>query len=253
MKSTKIEIDLPPVSVIVPTYNEEKWIEMTISSVLESGFPCEVIAVDDGSTDQTPQILKGFGERIKVITHPINRGKGAAVVSALQSASGEIVVFCDAHLLGLNQYHLLSLVLPLIYGSVRAVLGECVPEKITLAHAFSPAMILTGQRAYYKEDLLPLAEEMENLGYGLETFLFNNFDRNKTALVLLRGLKHLVKKDTSSPVAATFAYLREVKEILQTLVSVEGLMPIELAQLKKTISLLQDKYTNFVERSGKDI
>jgi len=98
-----------------------------------------------------------------------------------------------------------------------------------------------------------LAKEMENLGYGLETFLFNNFDRNKTALVLLRGLKHLVKKDTSSPMAATFAYLREVKEILQTLVSVEGLMPIELAQLKKTISLLQDKYTNFVERSGKDI
>lgn len=253
MESTKIEIDLPPVSVIIPAYNEEKWIEMTISSVLASGFPCEVIVADDGSTDQTPQIIKGFGDRIKVITHPVNMGKGAAVVSALQSASGEIVVFCDAHLLGLNQYHLLSLVLPLIYSSVRAVLGECVPEEITLAHAFSPVMILTGQRAYYKEDLLPLAEEMENLGYGLETFLFNRFDRDKTALVLLRGLKHLVKKDTSSPMAATFAYLREVKEILQTLVSVEGFMPIELAQLKKTVSLLQDKYTNFVERGGKEI
>jgi len=40
MKSSRIEIDLPPVSVIVPAYNEERWIEATISTILESGFPC---------------------------------------------------------------------------------------------------------------------------------------------------------------------------------------------------------------------
>lgn len=48
MNNTKIELNLPPVSVIIPAYNEEKWIETTISSILESGFPCEVIVVDDG-------------------------------------------------------------------------------------------------------------------------------------------------------------------------------------------------------------
>ncbi len=249
MKSTQIEIDLPPVSVIIPAYNEEKWIETTISSVLESRFPCEVIVVDDGSTDRTPQILRSFGTEIKVITHPVNRGKGAAVVSALQKASGEIVVFCDAHLLGLNRYHLLTLVLPLIYSSAKAVLGECVPEEISLARAFSPTMILTGQRAYYKEDLLPLAKEMEGLGYGAETFLFNQFPRDRTAVVLLRGLTHMIKKDTSSPTAATFAYLREVKEILETLTSIEGLAPKELRQLKKMVSSLLAKYEAIVGKS----
>jgi glycosyltransferase involved in cell wall biosynthesis len=249
MKSSKIEIDLPPVSVIIPAYNEEKWIETTLSSILESNFPCEVIVVNDGSTDRTPQILECFGAKIQLITHEVNKGKGAAVVSALQKASGEIVVFCDAHLLGLSKYHLLSMVLPLIYSSVRVVLGECVPEEISLARVFSPTMILTGQRAYYKEDLLPLAKEMEGLGYGLETFLFNRFPRDRTAVVLLRGLTHLIKKDTSSPRAATLAYLREVKEILDTLVSIEGIMPKEVGQLKKTISSLLAKYETIVGKS----
>ncbi len=102
MNSTKIEVNIPPVSVIIPAYNEEKWIGTTVSSVLESGFPCEVIVVDDGSSDNTSQILKTFGESIKVISQPVNKGKGAALVSGINDASGEIVIFCDAHLLGLN-------------------------------------------------------------------------------------------------------------------------------------------------------
>mgnify|MGYP001025654685 CR=1 FL=1 len=249
MKNTRIEIDLPPVSVIIPAYNEERWIETTVSSVLESGFPCEVIVVDDGSTDKTPQILRGFGARIRLITHPVNKGKGAAIVSAIKEATGEIVVFCDAHLLGLNEYHLLFLVLPLIYGTARAVLGQGAPEGIPLTRAFSPTMILTGQRAYFKQDLMPLAEEMENLGYGVETFLFSRFGRDRTAAVILPGLTHLVKKDTSSPAAATLAYLREMKEILETVARVEDIAPKELTQLRKAVFSLLAKYTARVEKS----
>jgi glycosyltransferase involved in cell wall biosynthesis len=243
MRSTRVEIDLPPVSVIIAAYNEEKWIETTVSSVLESGFPCEVIVVDDGSTDETPQILEGFEAGIKVITHPVNKGKGAAIVSGIQNASGEIVVFCDAHLLGLNQFHLLSLVLPLVYGSAQATLGQAIPEEVSLILAVRPFLILTGQRAYFKEDLMPLAEEMENLGYGVETFLFNRFPRDRTAVVLLPGLTHLVKKDTSSPTAATLAYLREISEILETLVRIGTVERKELTQLRKAVSSLLARFT----------
>ena len=88
MSNTKTELNIPPVSVIIPAYNEEKWIGTTISSILESGFPCEVIVVDDGSSDKTPQILKTFGESIQVISHPVNKGKGAALVSGINDASG---------------------------------------------------------------------------------------------------------------------------------------------------------------------
>jgi len=243
MKASKVEISLPPVSVIIAAYNEQAFIETTISSILESGFPCEVIVVDDGSTDQTPKILEKFGERIKFITHPTHKGKGAAMASGLKAAAGEIVIFCDAHLLGLKQHHLLSLVLPLTYGSAKAVLGVDIPEKISpsLLKA-APFLTLTGQRAYYRADLLPLVTAMEDLGYGVETFLFTKFPRDKTAIVLLPGLVHLAKQDTSSLIAATIGYLRESLEILETLARIQGLVPKELTELRQRVSALLAKY-----------
>lgn len=239
----KVEINLPPISVIVAAYNEQAFIETTVVSIIESGFPCEVIVVDDGSTDQTPEILRKFGEKIKIVSHPTNKGKGTAMASGLKEAAGEIVIFCDAHLLGLKQHHLLSLVLPLIYGSAKAVLGVDIPEKISPSLLnVVPFLILTGQRAYYRADLLPLVNEMEDLGYGVETFLFTKFPRDKTAIVLLPGLVHLAKQDTSSLVAATVGYMRESLEILETLARIQGLVPKELTELRQRVSTLLAKY-----------
>lgn len=231
METARVEIGLPPVSVIIAAYNEQAFIETTIASILDSGFPCEVIVVDDGSTDRTPEILQKFAGRIEIVTHPTNKGKGAAMASGLREAQGEIVVFCDAHLLGLKQHHLLSLVLPLVYGSARAVLGVSLPEELSFSLVSAvPFLILTGQRAYFRADLLPLLEEMEDLGYGVETFLFAKFPRERTALVLLPGLVHLTKQKTSSLIAALAGYFRESLEILETLARIQGLFPKEKAK-----------------------
>lgn len=244
MERVKLEINLPPVSVIIAAYNEQTFLETTLVSILESGFPCELIVVDDGSTDRTSTILHKFAGKIKVITHPTNKGKGAALASGLRAATGEIVVFCDAHLLGLKQHHLLSLVLPLVYGSARAVLGLSFPEGLSFSSLMGamPFLILTGQRAYFRADLLPWLAEMEPLGYGVETFLFTKFPREKTALVLLPGLIHLTKQKTSSPAAAAMGYLRESLEILETLARLQGLLPEELAELRQKASALLAKY-----------
>jgi len=243
MDTNRVEIHLPPVSVIIAAYNEQAFIETTVTSILESGFPCEIIVVDDGSTDQTPKILEKFAGKIKVITHPTNKGKGAAMASGLREARGEIVIFCDAHLLGLKQHHLLSLVLPLIFGSSKAVLGVDIPEKISPSLVrVAPFLILTGQRAYYKADLLPLVDEMEGLGYGVETFLFTKFPRDRTAVVVLPGLVHLAKQDKSSFTAATVGYLRETLEILETVARIQSVVPKELTELKQRVSALLAKY-----------
>jgi glycosyltransferase involved in cell wall biosynthesis len=181
-------IELPPVSIILPAYNEEAFVGTTVTSILESDFPCEVIVVDDGSTDRTLRILEGFGGQIRVIRHPVNRGKGAAMASGVRAATGDIVVFCDAHLLGLKQYHLLFLVLPLVRGSARVVLGVSTSEAGIFPQVLMP--VLTGQRAYFRCDLEPLLDEMERLGYGVETFLFYRFPREQTVVVALPGLVH---------------------------------------------------------------
>lgn len=174
------------------------------------------------------------------------------MVSGLKEATGEIVIFCDAHLLGLRKHHLLFLVFPLIYGSARAVLGVSVPEKISPSLVnVAPFLILTGQRAYYRADLLPLVNEMEDLGYGVETFLFTKFPRERSALVLLPGLAHLAKPETSSLAAAAVGYLRESLEILETLVRMQGIVPEELTELRQRGSALLAKYTGTRESSNK--
>jgi len=201
-----------------------------------------VIVVDDGSSDKTSQILKTFGESIKVISQPINKGKGAALVSGINDAFGEIVIFCDAHLLGLNKYHLMTLTLPLVYSLARVTLGQGISAEFSLTSVFSPSLILTGQRAYFKEDLLPYRKDMENLGYGVETLLFNRFPRDKTVAVMLPGLNHLLKKDTSSVTDGTLEYLREFMEVLETITRIGILERIELTQLKKSVSSILSRF-----------
>ena len=89
----------PPVSVLIPAYNEENVIVDTVNSVLESDYPrIEVIVVDDGSTDGTGELLeRHFGSNPAVrIVHQPNRGKPAALSHALAEASSGIIVTIDA-------------------------------------------------------------------------------------------------------------------------------------------------------------
>ncbi len=89
----------PPVSVLIPAYNEEESVVSTVNNVLASDYPgLQVIVVNDGSLDRTGQLLEqNFGANPRVrILHQINMGKPAALNHALAQASGEIVVTIDA-------------------------------------------------------------------------------------------------------------------------------------------------------------
>jgi glycosyltransferase involved in cell wall biosynthesis len=88
------------VSVIIPVYNEKHTIEEIIRRVKAQNIASEILIVDDGSTDGTRQIIEsmdGEGE-IKVIFHDRNLGKGAAVRTGIQNASGDVLLIQDADL-----------------------------------------------------------------------------------------------------------------------------------------------------------
>jgi glycosyltransferase involved in cell wall biosynthesis len=84
------------VSVIIPTYNRAKTIERAVNSVLAQTWKkVEVIVVDDGSTDQTGEILKTYGDKIRMIRQQ-NGGASAARNTGIKAATGEIISFLDS-------------------------------------------------------------------------------------------------------------------------------------------------------------
>ena len=92
-------------SVIIPAYNEGKRLLPTLSKIYAylstKDFPYEIIVVDDGSTDNTLQIIKNFAssdKHIILLVNELNRGKGYSVRKGMLSARGEYVFFTDADL-----------------------------------------------------------------------------------------------------------------------------------------------------------
>lgn len=86
----------PVVSVIIPTYNYARFVGQAIRSVLDQTFTdYEIIVVDDGSTDETPEVLAGFGSSIRVIRQK-NKGGSAARNTGIAAARGKYIAFLDA-------------------------------------------------------------------------------------------------------------------------------------------------------------
>ncbi len=85
-------------TVIVPVFNEQSTVEKIVDRVIRVGIPTQLILVDDGSRDGTSEALLSLVDRenIEVITHAINRGKGAAIRTALPQARGDVIVIQDA-------------------------------------------------------------------------------------------------------------------------------------------------------------
>src|SRR6266704_4725109 len=87
----------PFVSVLIDTYNHEKFIEQAIVSVLEQDFPAagrEIIGVDAGSTDRTPEIVAKFAPQVRLL-RKANGGQASAFNAGIPECRGEIIAFLD--------------------------------------------------------------------------------------------------------------------------------------------------------------
>jgi glycosyltransferase involved in cell wall biosynthesis len=79
----------PRVSIVIPVFNHERFIKECVDSVLSQDYPgLEIIVVDDGSTDGTPEILRNYGERVSVLRQP-NSGAARALNRGFQAARGD--------------------------------------------------------------------------------------------------------------------------------------------------------------------
>jgi glycosyltransferase involved in cell wall biosynthesis len=113
-------------SILMPVFNERETVATAIERALQVELPVgrELIIVDDGSTDGTRELLQEqvWPETVTLVTHPENRGKGAAIQTALTHASGTYSTILDADL-EYDPANFPALLEPLLSGEAAAVYG----------------------------------------------------------------------------------------------------------------------------------
>ena len=111
-------------SIFVPVYNEEGCVGKLLTKLVNLKLDCqkEIIVVDDGSTDNSWEMIKKH-KGVKALKHSANKGRGAAIKTALKKCSGDVVVFQDADL-EYNPKDLPRLIEPIIQKQTKVVYGS---------------------------------------------------------------------------------------------------------------------------------
>lgn len=110
-------------SVLIPVYNERDTVREVLERVAGVALEKEIVVVDDGSTDGTTAVLQSLADdRFHIVYHPENKGKGAAIRTALSIATGDVVVIQDADL-EYDPADFAALLEPIARGETKVVYG----------------------------------------------------------------------------------------------------------------------------------
>lgn len=184
-------------SILMPVYNEEAHVAEALKQTLTVDYPCdiELVVVDDGSRDATGDVLARIDdERVRVFTHPRNRGKGAAIYTAAKHAQGDYLVILDADL-EYDPQDLPKLLAPVLDGRAQVVYGNRVFGAHT-AYSFWYVMgnkaITTAANVFYNSylgdletcfKLMPVALfrslDLRSRGFGMEAEITAKLLRRK--------------------------------------------------------------------------
>jgi glycosyltransferase involved in cell wall biosynthesis len=144
-------------SVLIPAYNEEATLEEVVRRVQEVPLEKEIIVVDDCSTDATSEIVSSLKkEELVALTHATNRGKGAAIRTALAAATGDAVIIQDADL-EYDPRDFEKLLLPFLQEGAKVVYGVRSLQEQTWLMRLGNRLLTVVTNLLYGADL----EDME--------------------------------------------------------------------------------------------
>jgi glycosyltransferase involved in cell wall biosynthesis len=207
-------------TIIICSFNEEKTICDVVKTCRMYNENSEIIIVDDGSKDNTEQLLRNLNKTIRFnyIKLPQNMGKSYAMTVGIENARNDILLFFDADSTGIRKEHFHNMILPVMENKADMVLGHTAATfnnvKITPFKAF------TGERVLLKKDILPILDEIRNMRFGIETYINLYFQTHgkRIRYVYLEGLKTLNKYKKTTLIKATKQYFSEGHEIASTII-----------------------------------
>ncbi len=171
-------------SLIIPAYNEEKIIKDTLSKVIKflakKNYSWEVLVVDDGSTDNTAKIAKGFSKKkVRVLSFVKNKGKGAAIREGVLVSKGEFIIFMDA-----------DLSVPLT--NIDKFLDEFKKEEIVIASRRAEGAKIVVHQPWLRENLGRIHTFLSRVVTGVNisdfTCGFKGFTRNAALKIFTKAI-----------------------------------------------------------------
>lgn len=249
LKTDKLE----SLTIIICSFNEEKTVCDVVTACRLYNERSEIIVIDDGSEDNTEQLLRDLSKTISFnyIKLPENKGKSYAMAVGIENASNDILLFFDADSTGIRREHFADLLLPVMENKADMVLGHTAATFINLK--LTPFKAFTGERVLLKKDILPILDDIRTMRFGIETYINLYFQTHgkRIRYVYLEGLRTLNKYEKTTLINATRQYFSEGHEIASTIIKNYDLI-FKVARsslfnandiMKKRLSLFQQNIT----------
>ena len=183
-------------AAILPIFNEEKTVANVLSVLLKAEQLDEVIVVDDGSTDNSLNIIKSFqSDKLKIIHLRENLGKSNAVKIAVKKTTADILLFCDGDLHNFTIQHINQLLEPLKKGEYLMTVG--IRDRGIIHNVFAKRFgpLLSGERALPKKIFTEVIKHPLMKGYAMELVLNDYCAKNNIPIkrVILKGVRQTMK------------------------------------------------------------
>jgi glycosyltransferase involved in cell wall biosynthesis len=184
---------MPRVSAVVPARDERPTLAGVIGPLAAHPLVDEIIVVDDASSDGTAELARSLG--VTVISMPENGGKAAAMSRGVAAARNDVVLFCDADVIGLSEEAITRIVTPVASGAYAmfvGIRGRRTYWANRLLH-FTP--ILGGERALVRAlwDQVPTGYK-KNFQIEIALNFFAKLNGHRMGFTVVHGLRQVIKE-----------------------------------------------------------